>query len=398
MPPLGLTIRNPFEGLQGRNLTIQNAMGAPTVTPLGVSYPEEDIPFEQDAPHIGNPGAIPYLPPPTSGPFAMPERRDLDSLTSFRGVLEDPRFSGIVNDALTQGGLSPWAQVLQAGIRPLAGNRGRIGFAIQDAMDMRRKNAMEQLNNLAKIVAESEMGRERNTAAYGNIEDAYRKERMAPYQERSEYQAGTHQEQLAEQARQAAAKSLEEAATESQMRQPKLDKIGEQIKTQQQTTAIRGAEAANAGEYYRNRADAEARKAHPEKYPSKPGTIPKVVQDHFKEYESLLLHGQTSDGKDILDVQILGADGKPIEITEPGKLWGTNVDAESTRQAKLNFIRTLRDNLVKQYPQLTGSGQSTIQAPSAAGTDPDREEAIATAMQEGLTREQAEQVIDKYKE
>lgn len=208
MPIPSLSINNPFR------------------SQLDIGQFGQNGPAIQDVPEMpmqsGGLPQGPSLSPTTSGPFSMPERTDLDQISHYNDFFSDPRFQSLIRratrgpsqldsiiDTMDQYNWGPARAAL--GI----GGKGRAGSSLAERHAQEQKDAAKTLSALSGAWQNNQQGLQSNTAAYGNIEEAYAKERQLPY-------VLNHLFQQSEQARTAAGQNIAETQTENALRQPQV--------------------------------------------------------------------------------------------------------------------------------------------------------------------------------
>lgn len=159
-------------GLQG------SFMGNMPAQPGGGSI--QNAAGQMDAPDY------PSLSPQTSGPYTLPERRDMSALTGYTSVFD--RYPDLAKMA-GKGGSAPWADTgnypsfMRAAAYGLASQGQRNYYDQKDMSDQMGRARI--LHELAGASSEDQQGLQSNTRAYDNVGDTYNKQRMLPYLQRT---------------------------------------------------------------------------------------------------------------------------------------------------------------------------------------------------------------------
>lgn len=138
---------------------------------------------------------FPRLQPQSGGEYHLPARTDTNQLTSYQSEFDTPVAQALQRQMTEQSGawnnqaLPGWAQAFARGITPYG-----VQLAAQGQDSKRQQAAASMLNDYTNARANDQQGLERNTAAYGNVGDAYAKQQMLPYQMRAAYNLGNQRD------------------------------------------------------------------------------------------------------------------------------------------------------------------------------------------------------------
>lgn len=322
---------------------------------------------------------FPQLPPQSGGEYHLPARTDMNQLTSYQSAFDTPVAQSLQRQMTEQSGawnnpqLPGWAQAFARGITPYG-----VQLAAQGQDSKRQQAAASMLNDYTNARANDQQGLERNTAAYGNVGDAYAKQQMLLGQMRHIYFQGN-------QARDAGAASLASAAERLAKGQQTTQLTPELVNTQRTiqgrnqneglAAAARGGldterttteKGMRQGKLDKQQADIALEKARTGAVSAKgPGGAQSkeyagainAAAKQLAEYQHLLDYGVTISGKTKLeDIPITDENDEPIkEATTKGAIYGSNPDPEATAQAKRAAIKAKRDKLLQEFPQLKGA-------------------------------------------
>lgn len=423
-------------------LTIQNASPAPAG--------DYNMPLPPPAGLLGAAGSagqsggdIPYLPPITSGPFSMPGRSDMDQMTHYSGLFSDPRFKGLVDQALNEGNslsdvLAPITETFNRINYPtLYGGRGALAHAEKKAD--KRKQAAEVLNALSRAMTNDQMGLEHNANAYDAIEHAYHAQRKLPYEIRTEYEKGSHQGDLAQAAaalgrqRDLVAPSIAEknelqgqmygehgglyGAQRDQVNALTPEKVADtQAQTYQRGTAgdlnmarTDRLDTLTPEEAKFKKAQTNFEIAKTNKARTANGKLPAVPAAISKRFGALQEALDTGDVSKFSGMSVKEPDKKHLGIT----FHGGNDD-----KATLKAIKDERDGMLKKFPQLAGLAPVPNETPTpeptpdgaqvsqTPGAEPGKGSLIAAqlsptaqaikAKRPHLTDQEAQQLADEF--
>lgn len=143
------------------------------------------------------PTEVPQLPPPTSGAFVMPEiaPQSMADTINFRSLYNQmsPELGGMV-DSLPRP--NPIRDALLTWVDQSRAMQGQMPIPrlFDPAAEYRSNLAkIEMLKDLAQIQNIGEQAGANNADRYGRIAESYRRERMAPYDQRTSFYEGEMQ-------------------------------------------------------------------------------------------------------------------------------------------------------------------------------------------------------------